>query len=77
MRIIGRNDDHDDDDDHDHDHGLPAGAIVGIVIGGLLVVVGGAYLVYRWNLKRKRDAVGKDMEQSLLDRDTINVPKND
>lgn len=46
-----------------------------IIVGSLLVVVGGAYLVYRWNLNRKK-SIGKSLEDSLLDRDTLNVPKN-
>lgn len=67
MRLVGR---------IDEDGGLSGGAIVGIIIGSLLVVVGGAYMVYRWNLNRKKQ-LGRDMEQSLLDRDTLNMPKNE
>ena len=45
-----------------------------IVIGCILVAVGGGYLVYRWNLKRKA-SISKDLEESLIDRDTL-VTKN-
>lgn len=38
--------------------------------------MGGAYLVYRWNLKKKTQ-LGKEMEESLIDRDTLNVPKDE
>ena len=58
------------------DEGLTAGAIVGIVIGSILVGVGLGYLVYRWNLKRKQPS-GAGMEESLIDRDTLNVPKDE
>jgi hypothetical protein len=54
--------------------GLGGGAIVAIVIGCILVAVGGGYLVYRWNLKRKA-SISKDLEESLIDRDTL-VTKN-
>ena len=54
--------------------GLGGGAIVAIVIGCILVAVGGGYLVYRWNLKRKAN-ISKDLEESLIDRDTL-VTKN-
>lgn len=64
LKVIGLND------------GLSAGAIVAIIIGSLLVVVGGGYLLYRWNLKRK-EATGKELEESLIDRDTLNVPKDE
>jgi len=74
LRLVGRPD-NDDHDDHD-DGGISGGAIVGIVIGSLLVVVGGAYLVYRWNLSKKNQE-GKGMEESLLDRDTLAVPKDE
>lgn len=50
FRVIGIN-----DDDHD---GIAAGAIVAIVIGCILLALGGGYLVYRWNLKRK-EKIGK------------------
>jgi hypothetical protein len=77
LRLIGKgDDDKHDDDKHDGDNGLSGGAIVGIIIGSMVVVVIGAYLVYRWNLNKKKSLEGKDMEQSLLDRDTINVPKD-
>lgn len=59
------------------DGGLSGGAIVGIIIGSILVVVGGGYLVYRWNLKRKPKAGGDGLEDSLIDRDTLNQPKNE
>lgn len=72
LRLIGRPDDNNDDENG----GLSGGAIVGIIIGSLLVVVGGAYLVYRWNLGKKKQE-GKGMEESLLDRDTLNVPKDE
>lgn len=65
LRILGINDD-----------GLSAGAIVGIVIGSILVVVGLGYLAYRWNLKRKQQD-GAGLEESLIDRDTLNVPKDE
>ena len=74
LRLVGRPDN--DDDDHHDDGGISGGAIVGIVIGSLLVVVGGAYLVYRWNLSKKNQE-GKGMEESLLDRDTLVVPKDE
>ena len=76
LRLVGRPDNDDHDDHDDHDGGISGGAIVGIVIGSLLVVVGGAYLVYRWNLGKKNQE-GKGMEESLLDRDTLNVPKDE
>ena len=47
-----------------------------IVIGGILVAVIGGYLVYRWNLNRKAIIRG-EMEESLIDRDTLNVPKDE
>ena len=62
-----------DDDDTD---GITAGAIVAIVIGCVLVALGGGYFVYRWNLRRK-ERIGKELEESLIDRDTLNVPKED
>lgn len=65
LRILGIDDD-----------GLSAGAIVGIVIGSILVVVGLGYLAYRWNLKRKQQD-GAGLEESLIDRDTLNVPKEE
>lgn len=68
LKIIGRRDD-------DDDHGvITAGAIIAIVIGCILVAVGGGYLVYRWNLQRKQK-IGKELEDSLIDRDTLNQPK--
>lgn len=70
MKVIGAAD---DDDDSDHG-GIAAGAIVAIVIGSVLVALGGGYLVYRWNLKRK-EKIGKELEDSLIDRDTLNVHK--
>jgi hypothetical protein len=56
--------------------GIGGGAIVAIVIGCILVAIGGGYMVYRWNLKRQA-AQGKDLEDSLLDRDTLNVPQEE
>ena len=44
------------------------------MIGCFLIAIGGGYFVYRWNLKR-REKIGKELEESLIDRDTINVPK--
>ncbi len=44
------------------------------MIGSVLVALGGGYLVYRYNLKRK-ERIGKELEESLIDRDTLNVPK--
>jgi hypothetical protein len=38
--------------------GLSGGAIVAIVIGGILVILAGGYFVYRWNNKRK-EKIGK------------------
>ncbi len=55
------------------DDGLSGVVVVAIVIGSLLVIVGGGYFVYRWNLKRKTLA-GKGLEESLIDRDTLNMP---
>jgi hypothetical protein len=40
-----------------------------------LVAVGGGYLVYKWNLKRK-DNIKKELEESLIDRDTLVTSKN-
>lgn len=67
LRIIGRGDD---------DGTIAAGAIVAIVIGCVLVALGGGYFVYRWNLKRKQK-IGKELEESLIDRDTLNQPQKD
>jgi len=58
----------------DDNDGIAAGAIIAIVIGCVLVALGGGFLVYRWNLKRK-EKIGKELEDSLIDRDTLNVPK--
>jgi hypothetical protein len=58
----------------DPDGGVSGGAIVAIVIGCILVAVGGGYLVYRWNLKRQQK-IGEELEESLIDRETFNVPK--
>jgi hypothetical protein len=41
-----------------------------------LVVVGLGYLAYRWNLKRKRGD-GAGLEESLIERDSLNIPKDD
>jgi hypothetical protein len=40
-----------------------------------LVAVGGGYLVYKWNLKRKAN-IKKELEESLIDRDTLVTSKN-
>lgn len=67
FRIIGREGD---------DGVVTAGVIVAIVIGCVLIALGGGYLVYRWNLKRKQK-IGKELEESLIDRDTLNQPQKD
>lgn len=34
--------------------GLSTGALIAIIIGGIIVLVGGGYLLYKWNLGRKQ-----------------------
>lgn len=65
MNIIGI-------DDND---GVTAGAIIAIVIACVVVALGGGFFVYKWN-KNRREKIGKELEDSLIDRDTLNVPKD-
>ncbi len=54
--------------------GLSGGAIAAIVIGCLLIAIGGGYMIYRWNLKRK-SKIESDIERSLIERDTYDPSK--
>ncbi len=40
------------------------------------MAIGGGFFVYNWNKKRK-EKIGKELEESLIDRDTLNVPKDE
>ena len=52
--------------------GLGSGVIIAILIGCILLALGCGYIIYKWNLK-KNTRVRKDMEDSLIDRDTLNI----
>ena len=67
MSVIGIDDGSDE---------VVVGVIIAIVIGCIVVALGGGFFVYKWNQKRK-EKIGKELEESLIDRDTLNVPKEE